>query len=149
MTTHVCMSSVCPCKTLREYSLLILALGHHVSQLLSIHGFPSILCARGSYDDKMRTDIYRPWWRKHHHQPRQPLLSLYTCSVILYLCVCLDILCELADSCKSVCKCFLWGCFETVRSCKTSLISFHFYMAAQLTGWIVLWITEHVYTIHK
>lgn len=47
MNTCVCLYSERPCKTLGEESLLILALGHNASLLLSIHRSPSILPAEG------------------------------------------------------------------------------------------------------
>lgn len=59
----VCTYSVCPCKTLGEESLLILALGHTLS-FPALHPWISIHPpCRGSCGDEMRTDVYCPWWR--------------------------------------------------------------------------------------
>lgn len=54
---------------------------------LSIHGSPTILCkCRGSHSDKMRADVYRPWWGQHCHQPRLPLPSSDESAVIVFVC---------------------------------------------------------------
>lgn len=74
LCVHVCLHSLCmSLQNLGEESLLILARGHNPSLPPPIHGSPSIprKCS-GSCGDEMRTDVYHPQWRQHHHQPRPP-----------------------------------------------------------------------------
>lgn len=117
---HMCLPVLWnPCKTLGEESLLILALGHNASLLLSIHGSPSILCAEGHMMTRWEVAFIVPGGG---NTATKESVLYFSCIGVQQFCAlcyvffyflygCLGIVCVHAGSCMNLCICVFMRLF--------------------------------------